>query len=83
MFLRLFSLSLVRQIANRGCVSFLLSRLPMLPGPFEQHRLGNLGNPVNKEIHADRQTREGIVALYAAPNPFLLNKICLNQRNTA
>ena len=22
---------------------------------------------------------EGIVALYAAPNPFLLNKICLNQ----
>ena len=23
---------------------------------------------------------EGIVALYAAPNPFLLNKICLNQK---
>ena len=22
---------------------------------------------------------EGIVALYTAPNPFLLNKICLNQ----
>ena len=22
---------------------------------------------------------EGIVTLYAAPNPFLLNKICLNQ----
>ena len=22
---------------------------------------------------------EGIVALYAAPNPFLLNKICINQ----
>ena len=24
---------------------------------------------------------EGIVALYAAPNPFLVSKICLNQGN--
>ena len=24
---------------------------------------------------------EGIVALYAAPNPYLLNKICLNQNS--
>ena len=26
---------------------------------------------------------EGIVALYAAPNPFLLNKICLDQMFTS
>ena len=26
-----------------------------------------------------RKSGEGIVALYTAPNPFLLNKICLNQ----
>ena len=25
------------------------------------------------------ETGKGIVPLYAAPNPFLLNKICLNQ----
>ena len=25
------------------------------------------------------ETGEGIVMLYAKPNPFLLNKICLNQ----
>ena len=31
-------------------------------------------------IHARvRSPGEGIVALYATPNPFLLNKICLNQ----
>ena len=27
----------------------------------------------------DFYPREGVVSLYAAPNPFLLNKICLNQ----
>ena len=31
---------------------------------------------IHLQLHIDG---EGIVALYAAPNPFLLNKICLNQ----
>ena len=30
---------------------------------------------------ANKPSGEGIVALYAMPNPFLLNKICLNQIN--
>ena len=29
--------------------------------------------------HVGTNSGEGIVALYAVPNPFLLNKICLNQ----
>ena len=33
----------------------------------------------NRCLIVATSAREGIVALYAAPNPFLLNKICLNQ----
>ena len=41
--------------------------------PVDQTTLGHLP-AIKKYI-------EGIVTLYAAPNPFLLNKMCLNQRN--
>ena len=31
------------------------------------------------QMHIDEAIGVGTVALYATPNPFLLNKICLNQ----
>ena len=32
-----------------------------------------------KKSRVNTSSAEGIVALYAMPNPFLLTKICLNQ----
>ena len=34
----------------------------------------------NGDMFKAEWTGEGIVALYVVPNPFLRNKICLNQR---
>ena len=34
---------------------------------------------INVTVRLAEERGEGIVALYATPNSFLLNKICLNQ----
>ena len=41
---------------NLGCISLLLPRLPKLPGLFEWHWLGNLGNLSTNKLTANTKS---------------------------
>ena len=51
---------------------------PRSVGGPDQHNGEQMSNPGNK-YDSTYFSGEGIVALHAIPNPFLMNKICLNQ----